>query len=310
MDVAILIISYNTRDLALACLKSVYEQTSGIDFEVLVVDNQSADGSAGTIAAEFPQVDLIRAPKNLGFAGGNNLAAKNSRGDWLLLLNPDTVVLDGAIQRLHAFAKTHLEASIFGGRTAFSDGSLNPKSCWRRATPWSTFCFASGLSRLFRRSALFNPEAYGGWQRDTTREVDIVSGCFFLIRKRLWDELGGFDLAFFMYGEEADLCLRAKRLGHKCLICPEATIIHYGGASEKVRADKMVKLFVAKTQLFDRHWWPGTRWFGRRCFDMWAFSRMAAFGLLRWVQPRHRESFETWRAIWGRRSEWRRAAHQ
>lgn len=131
MDVAILIISYNTRNLALACLKSVYEQTSGIDFEVLVVDNQSADGSAGTIAAEFPQVDLIRAPKNLGFAGGNNLAAKNSRGDWLLLLNPDTVVLDGAIQNMHAFAKTHLEASIFGGRTAFSDGSLNPKSCWR-----------------------------------------------------------------------------------------------------------------------------------------------------------------------------------
>src|SRR5690606_35725860 len=118
------------------------------------------------------------------------------------------------------------------------------------------FCVATGLSSLFRGSSLFNPEGYGGWKRDTVREVDIVSGCFFLIRRELWERLGGFDPAFFMYGEEADLCLRARKLGARPMVTPEATIVHYGGASERVRADKMVRLLQAKALLIRRHWGP------------------------------------------------------
>jgi GT2 family glycosyltransferase len=166
---------------------------------------------------------------------------------------------------------------------------------------------ATGLTSLFPHSNLFARDSYGAWKRDTVREVDIVSGCFFLIRRKLWEELGGFDPAFFMYGEEADLCLRTGKLGHKCLICPDATIVHYGGASEKARADKMVKLFKAKAILCQRHWRPGTRWFGRFCLDLWAGTRMFAFGLLRVVQPHRSESFATWRDIWRRRNEWRMA---
>lgn len=304
MQLSVLIISYNTRELSLACLRSLFAQTREASFQVIVVDNVSADGSADAVAGEFPQVRLIRSPKNLGFAAGNNLAAREAAGEWLLLLNPDTVVLDRAIDRLLAFAESHPETSIFGGRTIFADGSLNAASCWRRPTPWSAWCIALALSRLFRGSAFLNAEAYGGWPRDSVREVDIVSGCFLLIRRSLWEELGGFAPAFFMYGEEADLCLRARKLGHKCLVCPDATIIHYGGASEKLRADKMIRLFKAKAQLFARHWSPGSARFGVATLDLWALTRMAGFGIAALMRRKHRASFKTWQEVWRGRDAW------
>jgi GT2 family glycosyltransferase len=304
---SILIIPYNTRDLTLACLRSIYGAQFEAALNVIVLDNASTDGSADAIAEQFPQVHLIRSSRNLGFSGGNNLAAQYASREWLLLLNPDTVVLDGSIQKLLAFAEQHPEGAIFGGRTLFADGSFNPSSCHGRPTPWSAFCIAVGLSSLFRGSRWFDPESLGPWGRDTVREVDCVTGCFLLIRRSIWEQLGGFDESFFMYGEETDLCLRARKLGHKCMICPDATIIHYGGASEKVRADKMVKLFTAKALLFERHWdrrWVG---FGIRMLDLWALTRVVAFWAVRWLGPARKEAYQTWRSIWLRRHEWRRA---
>src|SRR5690606_28786133 len=137
---------------------------------------------------------------NHGFAKGNNIAAARARGEYLLLLNPDTVVRDGAIDRLMAFAEREPRARIWGGRTLFADGSLNTSSCWRRMSLWNIFCRTAGLTGVFPRSALFNSEAYGGWDRGTERQVDIVSGCFFLIARADWKRLGGFDPVFAMYG--------------------------------------------------------------------------------------------------------------
>lgn len=307
----ILVVSYNTRELTLACLGAVLGGGGvgggggGGGGRVVVVDNASGDGSAEGVAAGFPHVELVRLDRNVGFARANNLAAGRA-GDceFLLLLNPDTVVRPGAIGRLVAFAEAHPEASIFGGRTVFADGRLNPASCWRRPTVWSVFCIASGLTAVFGRWGLFSSESYGRWRRDSVRQVDIVSGCFFLIRRRVWDELGGFDPAFFMYGEEADLCLRARKLGHTCLICPEAEIVHYGGASERVRADKMVRLFRAKAMLFERHWSPAAAKAGVALLDLWAASRVAAFGVLRAFRPRWRESYRQWRYVWRQRAAW------
>ena len=305
LDVSIIIVSYNTCELTLACLRSLYNETRNITFEVIVVDNASSDGSAEAIAAEFPQARLILPGENLGFARANNLAAEQAEGGYLLLLNPDTVVLDGAIQTLHAFARQYPEVAIFGGRTLYADGSLNPSSCWGRPTPWSTFCRAVGLSAIFKGSRLFDPEALGGWARDTVRQVDIVTGCLFLIKKELWRQLDGFAPEFFMYGEEADLCLRAKRLGSKCLICPQATIIHYDGASERVRSDRMVRLFRSKAQLFARHWGTSAAHFGVTMLNWWAFTRMVAFGLLSYLgMITGKQNYLTWQAIWQRRAEW------
>lgn len=302
--ISVIVVSYNTRDMTLACLASVYKHSVGEDVDLIVIDNDSSDGSADAIAANFPELTLIRSRENLGFAQANNLAARQARGDYLLLLNPDTLVLEGSINRLYSFAKAHPLHRIYGGRTLFADHSLNPSSCWGRATPWSFFCYGTGLTSLFRKSKLFNPEAYGAWQRDSVREVDIVSGCFFLVEKKLWDELGGFDPKFFMYGEEADLCLRAKKLGARPVICPDATIIHYGGASEKVRSDKMVRLFSAKIELIKRHWSPAWVPFGVLMYKWAALSRWQVCAVLALFRPKFKESALSWRQIWQRRREW------
>lgn len=304
MDVSILVISYNTRDLTLACLESIRSQTHSTTYEVVLLDNASADGSADAVAQQHPDVRLLRSSENLGFARGNNVAAGLARGEFLLLLNSDTVLFDGAVDKVVAFARANPDAGIVGGRTFFADGSLNATSCHGRPTPWSLLCMGLGLTSLFRGTRLFDPESLGGWKRDTVRDVDAVTGCFFLIRRALWEELGGFDERFFMYGEETDLCLRAWNAGSRCVICPDATLIHYGGKSERTRADKLIKLFRAKTQLCEKHWRPGARWFGGAMLTMWALTRVLATGALQWVQPSKSARYEAWREVWRRRSEW------
>jgi N-acetylglucosaminyl-diphospho-decaprenol L-rhamnosyltransferase len=303
MDVSVLIISYNTRDLTLACIQSVIDQTKLVSYEIIVVDNQSKDDSAAAIAEKYPQVKLIVPEQNLGFAGGNNLAATQAQGDYLLLLNPDTVILDGAVDKVVAFARAHPEAGAVGGRTYFGDMTLNPNSCHGAPTPWSLLCMGTGLSSLFRRSSLFDPESLGKWERNTVREVDAITGCFLLIGRPLWTKLGGFDLDFFMYSEDTDLSLRVWREGRSCLICPEARLIHYGGQSDKVRPDKMVRLFRAKSQLFYKHWPKIFRKYGVAMLAMWAGTRTLALWVLQLAKPAKRESFRSWAEIWRRRRE-------
>ena len=304
---SILVISYNTREMTLDCLRSVREQTS-VPHELIVLDNASSDGSAAAIAAEFPDVTLLAETVNHGFAKANNIAALHAKGEFLLLLNPDTVVLDQALDKLLAFARRTPEARIWGGRTVFADGSLNAASCWRKMDLWNLFCRASGLTGIFPHSAIFNSEAYGGWDRLSEREVDIVTGCLFLIHRDDWQALGGFDPAFFMYAEEANLCLRAhETLGARPRITPDAVIVHYGGASEKVRADKMVRLFRAKRELIRRHfplWQQPLAFF---LFDAVPLSRYIALRIITAARGLGRDGAATWLEVWSRRMEWRKA---
>lgn len=299
-QVSIIVISYNTREMTLECLRSVVAQTS-IPYELIVVDNASNDGSAEAIAAEFPDIKFLPETENHGFALANNIAVTHATTDYVLLLNPDTVVLDQAIDRIFFFSQKMPEARIWGGRTVFADHSLSPASCWGRMTLWSLFCQSSGMSSLLPKSALFNPEAMGGWLRDSIRQVDIVTGCFLLIARADWDVLGGFDETFFMYGEEADLCLRAQeQLGAKPHISPEACIVHYGGASEKVQSDKMVRLLSAKIELIARHFPSWQRPLARFVLHMWPASRKLGLAILRPGSEKAR----TWAEIWHRRVDW------
>jgi GT2 family glycosyltransferase len=259
-DISIIVVSYNTREMTLACLRSIGEQTRDTTYELIVVDNDSSDGSAAAIAADFPDIRLIHLEENIGFARANNLAAAQARGRQLLLLNPDTVVIDRAIDNLVAFAHSRPDAGIWGGRTLFADRSLNPTSCWGRMTVWNLLCRAVGLTALFPDSERFNSETYGNWQRDSVREVDIVTGCLLLITTELWQRLGGFQPRYFMYGEEADLCLRARAEGAVPLLTPTATIIHYGSASDS--GNKAVSVAAARMTLIREHWTPLRRRLG------------------------------------------------
>jgi len=309
-DVSIVIVNYNTRDITLACLKSVYEQTREVSFEVILVDNGSEDGSIAAIREQFPQVRLIEAGRNLGFARANNLASQHAAGRYICLLNSDTVVLDDAISELVQFADRHPDAAACGGRTFFRDLSLNPNSCWAAPTLWSTFCQAVGLATLFPNSRLFNSEAIGGWDRSTSRKVEIVSGCFMLMALGLWSQVGGFDTSFFMYGEDAELCIRLRQMGYTCFICPTARIIHYGGGSERVRADSVTRLFRAKSELFVRFWKNSlAKRLGIRLFDLWAIIRCVTYTLLGFASRQHAERARIWHTIWRRRAEWHVLSH-
>lgn len=306
-SIGIIIISFNTRELTMACTASVLEQTKTASLESLVVlDNASSDGSAAAVAAEFPHVRLIASERNLGFAAANNLAAQEARGKYLLLLNPDTVVLNHAVDKLVRFAEQYPNAGIYGGRTLHGDGTLNSTSCWRAPTLWGLLCRALGLDNALRGSTLFNRDAYGGWLRDSVREVDIVSGCFLLIRRDIWEELGGFDPDFFMYGEDWDLCMRARKLGYRCMLCPDAEIIHYGGASERLLAGKMVRLIETKAKLCRKHWSPLAVWAAVRLLDLWVLLRMLGYGVLGRLQPAKRSKYQCWKEVWNARGRWRR----
>ena len=186
-----------------------------------------------------------------------------------------------------------------GGVTVFRDGSLNPASCWRMMTPWSLFSSTVGLARLFPNSDLFNREAIGGWRRDSVREVDIVVGCLMLVPTELWRRLGGFDERFFMYGEDADLCLRARALGYQPMITPDATIMHLVGASTKRHADKVCAVMQAKSTLIRRHW---PRWLvplGIAQLWLWGLARGLASALHPDAEQRSRL-----RQIWQHRKRW------
>lgn len=304
-DLTVIVVSYNTRALTLAALRTLLAETRQTHMKVVVFDNASADDSADAIAAEFPEVELIRNPDNVGFAKANNIVAEQADTEWLLLLNPDTEVHAGAVDRLMDFARAHPDAGIYGGRTVFPDGSLNIASCWMRMTPWSLFCAATGLTALAPNSELFNPEALGGWNRDTVREVDIVVGCFFLIRRELWHRLGGFDLRYFMYGEEADLCLRAARMGYRPMITPDAEIMHIVGAASKTLGRKLVLLAKARATLIRDHWPRPWVPFGLAMMWAWAAIRVSAFRALSVLGLRKADAkAAAWTETWQARHDW------
>jgi N-acetylglucosaminyl-diphospho-decaprenol L-rhamnosyltransferase len=305
-EVSVIIVSYNTCDMTLACINSVLAQSRSTQIEIIVVDNGSTDGSADAIEKSFHNIDLIKSSENLGFAKGNNLAAQRASGKYILLLNPDTVILDNAIERLLKFANSNPAAGIWGGRTVFADGSLNPASSWGFMSLTSLFFHSIGLSALFRSSSFFNPEAYGNWRRDSVRHVDIVTGCFLLITKNLWNRLDGLDESFFMYAEEADLCYRAKALGAHPIVTPDAKIIHYGGASEATRSGKMIKLLKGKSTFIKKHWNGVFAKLGILLLELAVLVRLLGFSSLGLFtqHKKYTQLAQEWWVIWSSRKSW------
>ncbi|HEX2099655.1 MAG TPA: glycosyltransferase family 2 protein [Candidatus Synoicihabitans sp.] len=253
-DVAIIIVSYNSERQLGDCLTSVFAQCTRVTQEVIVLDNNSTDGTVALVQSEFPQVKLITPGRNLGFAAGVNLAVQHTDAEFVLLLNPDTVLLDHATDVILEFARAHPQYGLYGGRTLREDGSLEPSSCWGLPSLWSLTCFASGLTSLAPRNRWLDPESLGTWPRDTVREVGIVTGCFLLMPRAHWQTLGGFDERYFMYGEDADLAIRARAAGLRPVICPDARLVHEVGQSSATPAAKMQLLYRGKASLVRTHW--------------------------------------------------------
>jgi len=251
MDVSIIIVNWNTRDILRDCLESVYVCTKDIAFEVIVIDNASSDGSADMAKREFPQVRLVENSENKGFAAANNQGMRLARGRYVLLLNSDTVVLDAAIQRAVGFADSHPEAGVVGCRVLNADRSLQP-TCFMFPSVLNILLWTTYVYKLFSRSRFWGRERMTWWNRDDVREVDVVTGCFMLVRREAIERVGPMDEQFFMYAEEADWCYRFSRAGYKRLFMPDAQIIHLGGASSDQIKPRMIAQWRKSTLLYFR----------------------------------------------------------
>jgi GT2 family glycosyltransferase len=230
MKLSIVIICWNDLKVIKDCLRSIYEGTHEIDFEVIVSDNGSKDGSQQYIRENFPKTRIIENNANLGFAKANNVGIRASLGDYVLILNPDTIVHEASLDKWIEYADRHPEAGAFGCRILNPDGSLQI-SARPFPTVRSYWLSALYLHKLAYLGKFFASDLYLGWDSMKEQEIDWQSGCCLLFRRDVLTKINGFDEQFFYHFEEVDLCRRAKNLGRKILYTPYPTVTHLGGQS-------------------------------------------------------------------------------
>lgn len=294
-DVGIILVTYNSADWIGRCLDSLPAALDGRQAEVVVVDNASSDGSADLVAREHPEVRLIRSERNLGFSGGVNLGARASSAPWVLLLNPDMQARPGALRSLLEFAEKNPGHGVYGGRTLTVDGRTERSSCWGLPSLWSMACFALGLTTLFHHSRLFDPESLGRWDRDSVREVGMVTGCLLLVDRDDWERLGGMDERYFVYGEDADFSARARKLGLRPIITPDAEVVHAIGKSSNGPAGSMPLVLAGKVTYARTH-------FGRAAAVVVALLRLGVFA--RALGSRVIGRGTKWAECWRGRAAW------
>jgi len=227
-DLSIIIVNFNTAKLVKDCVVSVKKHIKDLNYEIIVVDNASTDGSAGELGSL--DVKLIKSHKNLGFGGGNNLGIKEAEGNTILLLNSDTLVEDEVIQKTYAYLKEHSKVGVLGCALESKDGSLQLSGGYF-PTLGKVFYWMSFLDDIPFLGSLLKPYHLKHFKRDNERDLDWVTGAFFMVKKVALKEAGVFDPDYFMYAEEVDLCFRIKEKGWQVKYLPQYKITHLGGAS-------------------------------------------------------------------------------
>jgi GT2 family glycosyltransferase len=260
---SVVIVNYNVKHFIEQCLFSVLKASENIACEIFVVDNNSVDGSVTIIKDKFPQVNLIVNKVNTGFSVANNQAIRLAKGEYVLLLNPDTVVQEDTFTKVITFMDTHADAGGLGVKMLDGQGNFAPESKRGLPTPFVAFYKMVGLSRFFPKSAKFGKYHLSYLQQDQINEVDVLSGAFMLMRKSVLDKIGLLDETFFMYGEDIDLSYRIQKAGYKNYYFPETQIIHYKGESTKRSSLNYVIIFYKAMAIFSRKHFSGSNafWF-------------------------------------------------
>jgi len=277
-EVSVVIVSYNTRELTLKCLRDLSVDLHELACEIFLVDNGSVDGTVEAVKIEFPQVDCIALGYNAGFGAANNVALRMANGEFALLLNTDAFLKPGAMAAMLSAAKLHPRAAAIGPRLLNADGSLQ-KSCYKFPSPWRAFCEHTLLTASFPNNPLLGD--YRSWQHDVEREVEFVIGACMLVRRSAILDAGVFDEAFFMYSEETDWCRRFYECGWSVWFTPKAEVVHLNGSSGKRQADQVFNEFRrgAETYMRKHHGSIGLFIF-RLCLTFGAIARIAVFALL------------------------------
>jgi GT2 family glycosyltransferase len=250
MDISIVIVSWNARAYLEECLHSLRECHSSRSIEIVTVDNASTDGSPEMVATEFSEVTLIRNNSNFGFAKANNIGVRAASGQYIALINSDVRVLPNCLDRLADFLDRNPGVGNVGPRILNHDLSLQ-SSCRKFPTLWNNFCEASGLHRIFPRLPFFSTEHMLYFAHDRVRTVDVLVGCFWMLRREAWENIGVLDENFFIYAEDVDWCRRCWNVGWKVAFCPEAEAVHYRAASS---ANDPARFAVEQQRAVLRYW--------------------------------------------------------
>ncbi|HPI54859.1 MAG TPA: glycosyltransferase, partial [Chitinophagaceae bacterium] len=259
MQLSIVIVNYNVRYFLEHCLRSVSRACANLQAEIIVVDNRSTDGSVEMVMEKFPDVILIANQENTGFARANNQGVGKASGEYILYLNPDTIVAEDCFEKCLAYMDAHPTAGALGCRLIDGKGQFLPES--KRGFPSADVAFykITGLNSLFKTSKTFNRYHLGYLSEHEVNEVDVLVGCFMLCRKKIIDQVGGFDETYFMYGEDIDLSYKIIQAGYKNIYFPETTVIHYKGESTKKGSLNYVKMFYQAMIIFAEKHFKGSR---------------------------------------------------
>jgi GT2 family glycosyltransferase len=252
MTVSIIIVSYNTRQCLKNCLNSIREKVIEITYEIIVVDNDSQDGSQEMLRKDFPDVTLIRS-ENKGFGTANNRGVRKAQGRNILFLNPDTLLINNAVKIMSDYLDTHPEVGICGGNLYRADGTTPANSCWNYFTGIS---HAINMITMTLASRIIHPQTHKYNHSNYPKPVACVSGAGLMTRQILFDQIGGFDEDFFMYVEDVDICYRINKAGYSVICHPAAKIIHLEGQSSKANTNHISPYEAISHRLFLRKRYP------------------------------------------------------
>ncbi|MBL7700938.1 MAG: glycosyltransferase [Ferruginibacter sp.] len=259
MQLSVIIVNYNVKYFLEQCLYSVQKACVNIDSEIIVTDNSSTDGSGEYLKKNFPSVNFIWNNENTGFAKANNLALEKAKGEFILFLNPDTILAEDSIEKsLHFFA-THPETGAIGIHMVDGSGKFLKESKRAFPSPLTSLFKLSGLAKLFPRSKTFARYHLGHLSEKENQEVDVLAGAFMMMPGKVLKEIGNFDERFFMYGEDVDLSYRIQKAGYKNYYFAESTIIHFKGESTKRGSLNYVRLFYKAMSLFVKKHYSGSK---------------------------------------------------
>jgi GT2 family glycosyltransferase len=258
VDISVVIVSWNARRYLDLCLASLMDAPPRRAMEVLVVDNASADGTPEMVESKYPWVKLIKSKENLGFSKGNNIAIRQCQGRYIALVNPDVVVFPGCLDTLSDFLDQNPRVGNVGPRV-FNPDMTQQSTCRRFPTLWNNFCSAARLESIFKGSRFFAGEHMFYFSHDRTLAVDVIVGCFSMIRRETFDEVGLLDEDLFMYGDDVDWCRRARNAGWDVVFYPEARAIHDRG---KTTAPYPAHFAVAQQRSILHYWVKHHSFFG------------------------------------------------
>ena len=256
---SVVIVNYNVKYYLEQCLESVRRASQGLQVEVFVVDNLSTDGSVPYLRERFPEVTFIENNENVGFARANNQAIRQSRGEYVLLLNPDTILCEDTLRRFVDFMDAHPEAGAAGAYMLHADGTFAPESRRGLPTPFVAFCKMSGLTRLFPKSRLFGRYYMGYLDVNEVNRIEAISGACMMLRREALDSVGLLDEDFFMYGEDIDLSYRILQGGYHNYFLP-VRMLHYKGESTVKNSYRYVYTFYQAMRLFFRKHYSHYSW--------------------------------------------------